>query len=304
MGWPPRTMILTLSAVVVGLLLRRAEAETATEREARKQRHNRRFRAAPSFAAHGLEWKADKPIGIENLNTSWVPSTRELMQQKLVRERRRVRRELQEFAAARKAALCPACGLKTALHGRSQKGDRSHCVGLGSLLVGFAQAHAHALETGQRSVYVSDHADFRRRGDVPCGWFTKDASRSCDRLFGCYLPKLSPSCDREQCREALEGNATARLRRSWGPTMRRRRAERGRTPRETPNALPGRHFAATLYATLHGTVGVDRPFPGPPTPRDCILVHVRRGDACQNKHRTCGDRSIADARATRQSGRL
>ena len=30
-------MILTLSAVVVGLLLRRAEAETATEREARKQ---------------------------------------------------------------------------------------------------------------------------------------------------------------------------------------------------------------------------------------------------------------------------
>ena len=250
---------------------------------ARTPRHNRRFRKPPSFAGHYLEWKAERRIGLAGLNTTWVPPVQELMTQPLVRERKRFAKDLSTFQRVRGAVQCADCGAAPAVVGR----DR--CVGLGSLLVGVAQASAEGLEQGKRSVYAPDVSEFRRRGEPPCAWFTKDGSKKCDRLFGCYLPRLRATCEKAAC-DALQRDDPAIIRNVWGPTARvppapglAKRPDAGRRRR---------HFAATLFALLHGDVGRQRAPRGPPSPRDCVLVHVRRGDACLNKHRTCRARRV------------
>ncbi|KAK7234977.1 hypothetical protein SO694_00141022 [Aureococcus anophagefferens] len=262
---------------------------------ARTPRHNRRFRKPPSFAGHYLEWKAERRIGLAGLNTTWVPPVQELMTQPLVRERKRFAKDLNTFQRVRGAVQCADCGAAPAVVGR----DR--CVGLGSLLVGVAQASAEGLEQGKRSVYAPDVSEFRRRGEPPCAWFTKDGSRKCDRLFGCYLPRLRATCEQAAC-DALQRDDPAIIRNVWGPTARvppapglAKRPDAGRRRR---------HFAATLFALLHGDVGRQRAPRGPPSPKDCVLVHVRRGDACLNKHRTCRARRVPFAPASHRDAHI
>ncbi|KAH8055035.1 hypothetical protein JL722_8456 [Aureococcus anophagefferens] len=179
---------------------------------ARTPRHNRRFRKPPSFAGHYLEWKAERRIGLAGLNTTWVPPVQELMTQPLVRERKRFAKDLNTFQRVRGAVQCADCGAAPAVVGR----DR--CVGLGSLLVGVAQASAEGLEQGKRSVYAPDvRVPAPRR--APCAWFTKDGSRKCDRLFGCYLPRLRATCEQAAC-DALQRDDPAIIRNVWGPTAR------------------------------------------------------------------------------------
>ncbi|KAH8062034.1 glycolipid 2-alpha-mannosyltransferase [Aureococcus anophagefferens] len=242
---------------------------------ARTPRHNRRFRKPPSFAGHYLEWKAERRIGLAGLNTTWVPPVQELMTQPLVRERKRFAKDLNTFQRVRGAVQCADCGAAPAVV------RRDRCVGLGSLLVGVAQASAEGLEQGKRSVYAPDVSEFRRRGEPPGAWFTKDGSRKCDRLFGCYLPRLRATCEQASC-DALQRDDPAIIR-NVGARPRVPGARPRETPgrRTTPQALRGDALRAAprRRRAPAGAAGpaVARLRPRARAPR-------RR---CLNKHRTC-----------------
>ena len=49
-------------------------------------RFSRRFHARPSFAGQERLWRADRPIGLEGVNRSFLPSLTDLEAQPLVRK--------------------------------------------------------------------------------------------------------------------------------------------------------------------------------------------------------------------------
>ena len=211
-------------------------------------RFSRRFHARPSFAGQERLWRADRPIGLEGVNRSFLPSLTDLEAQPLVRKAKFFARDLRNWGRYAKALRCAQCRAPLTQ-------IKTPCVGLGSLVVSFAQDYAKGIERGNASTLVQQE----------CGWFVKDQSRPCAELFGCYAPALQEACPLASC-AILEKPLGVKLKRKWGPTL---------------------HFSAVLYLALHGHLGLNREKPQPIAPEDCAIVHVRRGDACLNTNRRC-----------------
>ena len=237
-----------MRAVTTALLPRAAPLLAALGAAQHHGRFSRRFHARPSFAGQERTWRADRPVGRDGVNRSWLPSPTELEAQPLVRRSKQFARDLRNWGRYAKALRCVACNAPLTE-------VRTPCVGLGSLVVSFAQAYARAVAAGNTTRLAQDQ----------CGWFAKDQSRSCSELFGCYAPSLQEACPPEAC-GVLAKPSGVKLLRKWGPTL---------------------HFSAVLYLALHGHLGLNREAPPPLGRADCAVVHVRRGDACVNTNRRC-----------------
>ena len=237
-----------MRAVTTALLPRAAPLLAALGAAQHHGRFSRRFHARPSFAGQERTWRADRPVGLDGVNRSWLPSPTELEAQPLVRRSKQFARDLRNWGRYAKALRCVACNAPLTE-------VRTPCVGLGSLVVSFAQAYARAVAAGNTTRLAQDQ----------CGWFAKDQSRSCSELFGCYAPSLQEACPPEAC-GVLAKPSGVKLLRKWGPTL---------------------HFSAVLYLALHGHLGLNREAPPPLGRADCAVVHVRRGDACVNTNRRC-----------------
>ena len=96
-----------------------------------------------------------------------------------------------------------------------------------------------------------------------CDWVKADKTRKCETLFDCYLPKFeyTPNeYDKELCDVHTQWFSD-----KWGHFM---------------------HYASVFNYIYNGPI-INENKDFMITNNDCMVVHIRRGDACFDKERTC-----------------
>ena len=92
-----------MRAVTTALLPRAAPLLAALGAAQHHGRFSRRFHARPSFAGQERTWRADRPVGLDGVNRSWLPSPTELEAQPLVRRSKQFARDLRNWGRYAKA---------------------------------------------------------------------------------------------------------------------------------------------------------------------------------------------------------
>ena len=99
---------LAMRAVTTALLPRAAPLLAALGAAQHHGRFGRRFHARPSFAGQERTWRADRPVGLDGVNRSWLPSPTELEAQPLVRRSKQFARDLEREGVVLRAQADPA----------------------------------------------------------------------------------------------------------------------------------------------------------------------------------------------------